>query len=135
MANIMDMIRIAQNEIGYLEKNSNSCLDDKAANAGSGNYTKYWRDLCPSYQKQPWCNAFVNWCFIKAFGEQKAKDLLCCKQFSYYTPDSAKFFYNKNQWHTSPKIGDIIYFRSDENERQGRWKGIYHIGIVLHEAN
>ena len=36
------LIGIAQAEIGYLEKRSCANLYDKTANAGSGNYTKYW---------------------------------------------------------------------------------------------
>ena len=35
----------AEEEIGYLEKKSNSQLDSKTANAGSNNYTKYWREI------------------------------------------------------------------------------------------
>lgn len=50
----------AEEEIGYLEKKSNSQLDSKTANAGSNNYTKYWRDIKPDYQGQPWCAAFVS---------------------------------------------------------------------------
>ena len=49
------VINIATSELGYLEKRSNSNLDSKTANAGSGNYTKYWRDIKPDYQGQPWC--------------------------------------------------------------------------------
>ena len=49
---IEKVILIAKNEIGYLEKKSNSQLDSKTANAGSNNYTKYWRDIKPSYQGQ-----------------------------------------------------------------------------------
>lgn len=50
----------AEEEIRYLEKKSNSQLDSKTANAGSNNYTKYWRDIKPDYQGQPWCAAFVS---------------------------------------------------------------------------
>ena len=39
------VIDVALNEIGYIEKASNSNLDSKTANQGSGNYTKYARDL------------------------------------------------------------------------------------------
>ncbi|MEJ1494826.1 hypothetical protein, partial [Escherichia coli] len=73
---IEKVILIAKNEIGYLEKKNNSQLDSKTANAGSNNYTKYWRDIKPSYQGQPWCAAFVSWCFMEAFGQEKAKKLL-----------------------------------------------------------
>ena len=35
------MLSVARQEIGYLEKASNWGLDDKTANAGYNNYTKY----------------------------------------------------------------------------------------------
>ena len=66
------VIEIAENEVGYLEKASNSNLYDKTANAGSNNYTKYWAEIKPEYQGQPWCACFVTWCFVQAFGKDKA---------------------------------------------------------------
>lgn len=103
--NIEKLILIAKNEIGYLEKKSNIQLDDKTANAGSNNYTKYWRDIKPSYQGQPWCAAFVSWCFMKAFGLNKAKKLL--KHWPYvYCPTMSELF----TLNSYPKIGDIVIF-------------------------
>ena len=102
---IEKVILIAKNEEGYLEKKSNSQLDSKTENAGSANYTKYWRDIKPSYQGQPWCAAFVSWCFMKAFGLEKAKKLL--KHWPYvYCPTLGNLF-TKN---VNPKIGDIVIF-------------------------
>lgn len=102
---IEKVIKIAKNEIGYLEKKSNSQLDSKTANAGSANYTKYWRDVKTSYQGQPWCAAFVSWCFMKAFGLNKAKKLL--KHWPYvYCPTLGQLFV-KN---ANPKVGDIVIF-------------------------
>ena len=98
--NIENLILIAKNEIGYLEKKNNSQLDSKTANAGSNNYTKYWRDIKPSYQGQPWCAAFMN-----AFGQVNAKKLL--KHWPYvYCPTLGQLF-TKN---ANPKIGDIVIF-------------------------
>lgn len=111
------VIGIAEEEIGYLEKRSNSQLDSKTANAGSGNYTKYWRDIAPSYQAQPWCAGFVSWCFYKAFGLAAAKKLL--KHWPYvYCPD----FGNKFIKYANPKKGDIVIFY-----RNGTFA---HTGIV-----
>lgn len=102
---IEKVILIAKNEEGYLEKKSNSQLDSKTANAGSANFTKYWRDIEPSYQGQPWCAAFVSWCFMKAFGLEKAKKLL--KHWPYvYCPTLGNLF-TRN---ANPKIGDIVIF-------------------------
>jgi len=58
------VIEIAKEEVGYLEKASNYNLDSKTGNAGSANYTKYWRDIQPSYQGEPWCACFVTWCLV-----------------------------------------------------------------------
>lgn len=117
------VFRTAEAEIGYLEKKSNLSLDDKVKNAGQNNYTKYWRDLKPSFQGQAWCNAFVNWCFEKTYGRDKAKALLCTPgDWSYYTPTSAQYFKNKHQWFTVPQAGDIVFFRNDQR--------ICHVGIV-----
>lgn len=127
MANTVDkVIDIAKKEIGYLEKKSNAKLDSKIDNAGYNNYTKYWRDLNASgYQGQPWCNCWINWIFVKAYGEKKAKELLCTSGgWSYYTPTSSDYFKNKKQWYTSnPKVGDIIYFKDSRGT-------ICHVGIV-----
>ena len=102
---INKLIQIAKNETGYLEKASNSQLDSKTANAGENNYTKYWRDIKPDYQGQPWCAAFVSWCFMEAFGQEKAKKLL--KHWPYvYCPTLGNLF-TRN---ANPKIGDIVIF-------------------------
>lgn len=126
-----EVINIAQNEIGYLEK-ANACnLYDKKLNAGKNNYTKYWQDLKPSYQGQYWCLAFVVWCFVAAFCQQTAKYLLnMTSGYDFYTPTCGKAFYDKKQWFTSPKVGDLIFFCSESAKKEGRWKGIHHVGLV-----
>lgn len=118
MKAINKLIQIAKNEIGYLEKASNSQLDSKTANAGENNYTKYWRDIKPDYQGQPWCAAFVSWCMMKAFGLDTAKKLL--KHWPYvYCPTMADLF----TLNANPKIGDIVIFK-----RNGEFA---HTGIVI----
>lgn len=116
------LIEIAKAEEGYLEKKSNKDLDSKTANVGNKNYTKYARDLYPSLQGQAWCDMFVDWCFVKAFGKVNARILLC-GGFSAYTPASAQYFKDKKQWVTKdPKPGDQIFFKNDVR--------INHTGIV-----
>ena len=124
MFSINKLLEIAGNEIGYLEKASNDCLDSKTANAGMNNYTKYWRDLnANGYQKQPWCLCFVVWCFVQAYGIPNAKKLLNMPAFTYYTPTAANYFKSKKQWYTSnPKVGDVIFFKNSTR--------ICHTGIV-----
>lgn len=122
MNNVEKVIAIATAEIGYLEKKSNSQLDDKIANAGSNNFTKYWRDMYPSYQGNAWCDCFVDWCFTKAYGKDAAQKLECGGCGVFYTPTSAKKYKDAKQWFTSPKVGDQIFFRNS--------KRICHTGIV-----
>lgn len=114
---IQAVIGIAEEEIGYLEKRSNSNLDSKTANAGSNNYTKYWRDTYPQYQGQPWCADFISWCFMKAFGLENAKKLL--KHWPYvYCPTLGSLFTK----YANPQVGDIVIFY-----RNGTFA---HTGIV-----
>ena len=114
---INKVLTIAENEVGYLEKKSNASLYDKTANAGSANYTKYWAEIKPSYQGQPWCACFVTWCFVKAFGREYAERLL--RHYPYvYCPDMQKLF----TLHANPKVGDIVIFY-----RNGTFA---HTGIV-----
>lgn len=102
------LIATAEKEVGYLEKKSNSQLDDKTANAGSANYTKYWRDLKPIYQGQPWCAVFVSWIMYKTFGLETAKKLLKHENdFPYvYCPTFGARFTK----YANPQKGDVVIF-------------------------
>lgn len=117
--NIEKLILIAKNEIGYLEKKSNSQLDSKTANAGSANFTKYWRDVLPEWNGSYWCAVFIAWCFMEAFGLETAKKLL--KHWPYvYCPDMQRYF----KLNANPKVGDIVIFWSSKK------KEFVHTGLV-----
>ena len=133
------VIEIALGEVGYLEKKTNSNLDSKTGNAGSNNYTKYARDLdaIPNFYNSKkngyaWCDVWVDWVFVEAFGADIAKKLLCQPDKSYGAGCyySAKYYKNKNQFHTSnPKIGDQIFFwNSSKND-------VAHTGLVYEVDN
>lgn len=127
MKSVDKLIAIAKAEDGYLEKKSNSQLDSKTGNAGSNNYTKYARDLYPDLQGQAWCDMYVDWCFVQAFGKADAKRLLG-GEFSAYTPTSAQYYKDKGQYHKSgPQPGDQIFFRNSQR--------INHTGIVTGVAS
>ncbi len=121
------LISIARAEVGYLEKKSNKDLDNKTANAGSNNYTKYARDLYPSLQGQAWCDMFVDWCFVQAFGQVAARQLIG-GGFSAYTPTSAQYYKNQGRYFKeNPQPGDQIFFKNSQR--------IYHTGIVEKVTN
>lgn len=128
------LIAVAQAEVGYLEKKTNSQLDDKFANAGYGNFTKYARDLdaVPNFYNGKkngfdWCDVFVDWLFVKAFGVDAAKKLICQpdKSLGAGCRFSAEYYKAKGQFHTSnPKPGDqIFYWNSSKTD-------VAHTGIV-----
>ena len=118
---VSKVLAVAVAEIGYKEKKSNSQLDDKTANAGSGNYTKYARDFDKKYPNWyngkkngfAWCDMFVDWCFLTAYGYENALRLLCQPERSTGAgcTYSLRFYKKKGQFHTSgPKPGDQIFF-------------------------
>lgn len=112
------LIKVAKNEIGYLEKATNAQLDSKTANAGYNNYTKYWRDVYPAYQAQAWCACFISWLMMTAFGLETAKKLL--KHWPYvYCPTMANLF----TLYSNPQVGDIVVFY-----RNGKFT---HTGLVI----
>lgn len=114
------VIEVALAEVGYLEKKTNSNLDDKTANAGDKNYTKYARDLDAMgfYNGRKngvaWCDVFVDWCFVKAYGLEAAAKLTCqtpgknnCGAGCKY---SRNYYKNKKQLFDTPQPGDQIFF-------------------------
>lgn len=127
------VVDIALNEVGYLEKETNSQLDSKTANAGDENWTKYARDLDKitnfyngKKNGYDWCDMFVDWCFVTAFGREKGQELLCQpdKSTGAGCTYSSKFYKNKGQFYNTPRYGDQIFFGSEGN--------VYHTGLVVH---
>lgn len=132
MSTVNKLIEIALNEVGYLEKKDNKNLDEKENNAGSNNYTKYARDLDNikdfyngRKQSYSWCDVFVDWCFVKTFGVERAQELLCQPDNSTGAGVgfSKKFYQKKDQYYTkNPKIGDQIFFKKGNK--------LCHTGLV-----
>ncbi len=133
MTNVEKLIATAQSQIGYLEKASNSQLDDFTSNAGSNNYTKFARDLDAlgvyngNKNGYAWCDVFVDWCFYATFGLDMMVALLCqpLGGAGAGCTYSAQYFKNKGRFYTSnPQAGDQIFFTSDGGATS------YHTGLV-----
>ena len=64
---VQELLDVARGEIGYEEKASPNGLEDKHANRGSKNYTKYgqWYNNGKALSEF-WCAEFVSWCFYMA---------------------------------------------------------------------
>ena len=131
------VLEIARNEICYEEKATPRNLDDKHANKGGGNYTKYgaWYNGGRALS-EPWCAEFVSWCIYEACrqsekppvtqqesilaGWQKQGD-----KWLYYkdnTPVCGKFEYINGRWYVFDNAGFMIkgWFKSEE--------GWYYLG-------
>ncbi len=132
------VITVAKGEVGYYEKASNSQLDDKTANRGRNNYTKYARDLdnLKIYNGPKngfhWCDIFVDWCFIKAFGVEIGLRIInqtkgdCGAGCTF----SAQYYKNKGRlFYSNPRPGDQIFFGNRSNG------DYYHTGLVIKVEN
>ena len=122
MIYIDQVLNIWADEVGYLEKKSNYLLDDKYANAGSGNYTKYARDMWAAgfyngdKQSYAWCALMFDWCIFQACGNaEETKKALCytgpygagCKASVQYYKEAGRYI---ERGKGTPKPGDQIFF-------------------------
>lgn len=129
-----DVIRVAEGEIGYHEKASNKNLDDKTANSGNKNYTKYARDLYKAgyyngnKQSCEWCDQATDWFFFVACGKDKKKaEYIQCQtgDLGAGTLYSMNYYKAQNRFDKNPKVGDQIFFLYSGNT------GFDHTGLVV----
>ena len=128
---IEKVLEIALKEEGYCEKslsafkNDPSVINDKTKGAGADNITIYAKEMVekigsPYAQGSAWCDLFVDACFVRAFGVDKAKEML--GGWSAYTPTSAQYYKNMGRWSSIPEIGSQIFFKNETR--------INHTGLV-----
>ena len=136
-----DVVNIAAEEVGYIEKATNKDLDRYTGNPGTGNWTKYARDLWaanPHFYQGPkngydWCAVFFDWCVYMAadMDSRMAQDALyytgpygagCGPSVAYYQAAGAwnDRVYNNRLF--VPKPGDQIFF--------GSASSVQHTGLV-----
>lgn len=126
------VLDLARSELGYHEKASNYQLNDKTANSGSANWTKYaeYLDSYAGFYNGPknsyaWCDVFCDYLFVKSFGVDIGRRMLCRPMNSggagcLY---SAQYYKENGRWFTSPQPGDQIFFTYSAGE-------VSHTGIV-----
>ena len=126
-----DVLKVAESQIGYLEKKSPQSLDNYTANAGTANYTKYARDMdrISGWYNGPkqgydWCAVFVEWCFVKAYGEALARRILPHSLYSAGCTQSLSAYKAKGRFYSIPQPGDQIFFTNSRGL-------IGHTGIVF----
>lgn len=138
MTAVEKLLSIARAEIGYLEKETNANLDNKTANVGNKNYTKYARDLdrLGVYNGKKngyaWCDMFCDWCFITAFGLETGMKMTGQSMGGYGAgcTESGRYYKNIGRFFESnPQPGDQIFFTKDGG------KTFYHTGLVEKVSN
>ena len=129
MNNAERLIQIALAEVGYREKASNASLDDPLANAGSGNWTKYARDLYAagyyngSKNGYAWCECFVDWCFFKAFGPDGQRIQCQTGDLGAACIYSMQYYRQQGRCDQNPKAGDQVFFYAGGT--------VGHTGVVV----
>ena len=121
---ISKVLSVSKAEVGYLEKKSNSSLSDKTANAGYNNYTKYANDFDTKYPDfyngkkngYEWCDIFVDWCFVEAYGVEAALKLLGqpTKSCGAGCDWSANYYKQLGRFYKSGQVGDQIFFKGSD---------------------
>lgn len=126
------LVTEAASWVGYKEKKSNSQLDDFTANAGSGNWTCFARDLHQAgyYNGNKngfaWCCCYVDYCHYAAAGKDKEEaQRVSCQtgKLGAVCTYSANYYKEQGRFDKNPKMGDQIYFF-------GSGSGYAHTGIV-----
>lgn len=130
---IKQVLDLARSEIGYHEKASYAQLNDKTANSGGSNWTKYaeYLDSFAGFyngpkQSFPWCDVFYDYLFVKTFGEKLGREMICQPEKSMGAGClySAQYYQQAGRWHkNAPQPGDQIFFSYSPGEYS-------HTGIV-----
>ncbi len=133
MTAVEKLLSVALAEVGYLEKRSNAQLDDKTANAGRGNWTKYARDLDRTElfngpkNGYEWCCTFAIWPFVQVFSLGTAMGMLNIpkKSSAAGVKYLAGYLKSAGRFHTrGPQPGDLIFFWKKD------LKSWAHVGLV-----
>jgi hypothetical protein len=115
------IVQVAQTQVGYMEKASNSNLESFTGNAGTANYTKYgaWYGINPG----KWCAMFVSWCAHEVDAQERMFERysLCATGIANFQSQN-RFYLSPNRGGTYiPQPGDI-YFKEANGDK--------HTGIV-----
>lgn len=102
-ATVNSVIATAKSQLGYVEGGG--------PDGHSGNITKYWTELAPSLQGNPWCACFQRWVDIHAGGP----DLPVSSP--YYCPSLVTYAKQHGLWlnHDQGSPGDFVFFSWNKN--------------------
>lgn len=115
---VTKVLDLAESEIGYHEQGTNwtKYAEEMDSYAGFYNGPK---------QNAPWCDLWVDWLFVKCFGVDTGREMLC-QPFNSAGAGclySAQYYKQAGRWFATPQPGDQIFFSYSAGE-------ISHTGIV-----
>lgn len=120
-------VKVALEEVGYEEKASNANLEDKRANRGDKNYTKYgawYKEECGGDHPAYWCEQFVSWCAYTACKAHKEVSksgwTMVADRWQYITKGEAikgRWAEIDGRWYVFDNSGDTIagWFKSEDD--------------------
>ena len=146
MPNKEDVIKLAESELGYLEKAltyykqlGKDCLYPKTKYAGDSNVTKYAYETghYKSVGWAAWCQTFIAYIYMKTFGKELANKMLCGKLASASTMEVKNAFLAKGREVPlkDAKAGDIVYRSRNGGGHVGLVKGWKNGKIWTIEGN
>ena len=119
MSNVEKLVDFALSQVGYKESGNN--------------ITKYSEEIDRDYpdfyntkkQGAAWCDIFVDYCFLKVFGEDAALKMLCQpkKSTGAGCKFSADFYKKAKRFYKDPEVGDQIFFKDSDGD-------VCHTGLV-----
>ena len=122
---IIKLVEFAKSQIGYKETGKNitkysAYFEGTDFYNGSKGDGKTWG--------AEWCDIFVDYCFCNVFGMDEGREMLCQpkKSAGAGCKYSAGYYKSAGRWHTSPEVGDQIFFYVGGD--------INHTGIVTKVA-
>ena len=161
---VQELLDVARGEIGYEEKASPQGLEDKHANRGSKNYTKYgqWYNNGKALSEF-WCAEFVSWCFYMACKNHAAAQQEPHKEGWQQLNDKWMFYvdnvplwggwrYINGRWYAFDNAGFMIkgWFKTEEGwyylgedggmlsgqwvEDKGKWYYLTKTGLMATNA-
>lgn len=108
------ILSVAKSYIGVVETQANNVVFNTAYYGKEVNGSQY-----------PWCAVFIWY----VFREAEASDLYYDGKKTAYCPTLMNWFKNKTRFHTSPKVGDIVFYNFSGG------KTATHVGIVSEVGN
>lgn len=133
MGQVDDLLKYALAQVGTAENPLGSNRQPYGAHIDSTDWYLYksgnktWRHLVNGYD---WCTQLHDDCFLKVFGIDKARKMLCRPQYNNYgavVKYQVNYMKAANRFGSTPKKGCSIYFKNSA--------GPSHIGIVYDYDN